>query len=99
MMIILIMILSSLWSIIIVNDFEPVQVFKKKLNKLSSGYKIINILFYIISKLFSCNQCFSAWLFALMVLISTGTYNGFLLMPIVYFLTYFIYKAYDKISI
>lgn len=100
MITILMMILSSLFSLIIVEDFELTKKVKKYLKDnlslvklgLKKKIKIIDIPFYIIYKVISCSACFSYWLFSFSYLIMFGSGLGFLLGPFVYYLTKLLYK-------
>jgi len=95
--------MSSLWSILIVDEFIP---WRNLLDywgigyerKIGSQIKIIDNIFSIIHKVLNCSSCFSSWLcgFSILILLHSGI--GFLLMPLSYFLTFFI-KKYMTTSI
>lgn len=91
---ILVMVLSSLFALIIVNDFEPTIFFKNKLKKCLKvkTHWIIDIPIQIIYKLLSCSSCFSYWLFSFTYLFIYGSGYGFLLGVIVYYLSYILNK-------
>lgn len=98
LMILLNMLLSSLWAIIIIEEFQPFIQLKTKLGfgiprKIVSEYIIIDYILFLIWKLISCCQCFSYWLFSFSYLILYGSGLGFILGAIVYFLTYYIKKT------
>lgn len=92
------MILSSMWSIVIISDFEPVQNFKNKLSRIKGDTKLSNRILNIIKKLLTCNQCFSYWLFSIVYLIVNHSFYGFIIGVVVYFLTFYIYKYYKRIE-
>ena len=58
--------------------------------KVGSQYSFVDLIIFIIWKIFHCPSCFSAWLLGLSMLIILGTPVGFILMPLSYFLTSFI---------
>lgn len=94
----LIVLLSSLWAILIVDDFT---LWRQLLDKMGLGYErkwgslisFIDLIFFIIWKVNNCSGCFSAWLCGFSWLIIIGNGYGFLLMPISYFLTFYIKKS------
>jgi len=94
------MLFSSLWAIVIIDDFEPIQNFKRWLWKINGDYKFNNfIIKKILRKLFTCNMCFSYWLFSFAYLFIYSSGMGFIYGVVVYFLTFLISKWYHKIKI
>ena len=101
-LLLVIMILSSLWGIIIIDEFT---LFRQFLNWIGMGYErkwgseypVLDLFFFIIWKVCNCSMCFSAWLCAF-TLLACGTWIGFFIMPVSYFLTFFI-KKYMTTSI
>jgi hypothetical protein len=76
------MVVSSLWGILIVEDLLNIP------KNLKSDYKIVN--FFL--KMFRCPLCVSAHIFWISYIIMFGSLLGFYLCPIVYYLTYLIKK-------
>jgi hypothetical protein len=95
---IILMILSSLWAILIVEDFK---LYRQLLNYIGIGehrtifslIKPIDFVIDTIHKLLNCPLCLSAHAFWITYLILTGSFIGFILCPIPYFLT-FLFKKY-----
>jgi len=95
--IILMIILSSCWGIVIVEEFIPLQQLKDKLGlgqqrKLYSQYIIIDYIIFIIWKVIGCPMCMSYHLFWISYLIIFGSFFGLILGVLPYFLTFFIKK-------
>jgi hypothetical protein len=103
MIILLIIVMSSFWGILITDEFLPWRNFLDKIGmgyerKIGSQIKIVDNIFSITHKLLNCSSCFSSWLcgFSILILLNSGI--GFLLMPLSYFLSFFI-KKYMTTSI
>ena len=86
----LMIILSSLWSLLL-HETPILQRF----NKAKSGWKLISL----IMKAIQCKLCFSAHIFWITYLIYFGSFFGMILCPIPFFLTYFIETKILNITI
>jgi hypothetical protein len=96
--------LSSCWSILIIEDFTLYRQLLDKLGlgyerKIMSGYKLIDLLLFIIWKVNNCSLCFSAWLYGFIILILLNSFYGFLTMSLVYYLTFILNKKVFNIKI
>ena len=92
---ILMMLLSSLWSLLIMDFFTPFRHFKESLGlgytrTLKSDYILLEYVIYVIHKVLNCAGCLSAHIFWITYLITYGSFYGMLLCPIVFFLTFVI---------
>ena len=89
--------MASLWAILIVEDFT---IWRQVLDyiglgyerKIGSQYSIIDFIIFIIWKVNNCPGCFSAWSCGFIWLIIIGNFWGFAMMPVSYFITFFIKK-------
>ena len=76
------MLLSSIWGIFLVDDFLKIP------NNVKSDYLIVNIII----QMFRCPLCVSAHLFWISYLIIYGSMFGFILCPVVYYITFLLEK-------
>ena len=81
--ILLLILLSSLWSILL----HETPIFER-LRKAKSGYKLISLILGAIQ----CKLCFSAHIFWITYFIIYGSGMGILLWPIPFFLTFIVEK-------
>lgn len=93
--IILMMLLSSCWSIVIVNYFEPLQQIKDRVGlgrkrQLKSDRNIIDYIIYIVWKVLNCPNCMSYHIFWISYLISYSSLFGIILGVFCYFITHII---------
>ena len=92
---IIIILLTSLWSLLIIDFFEP---FKQLKDKIGMGYSRtlvsdrigIDYILYLIHKIMNCSSCFSSYFIILNWFIYFGNFYGILLMPVCFFLTWII---------
>lgn len=90
--------MSSLWSIILVDEFT---IYRNFLDYLGIGYKrkwksqlkIIEYPVRFVHKLLNCSLCFGSWLSGFVLLYIFGTGWVFILIPITYFMTFYIKKS------
>jgi hypothetical protein len=106
--IILIILLSSFWSILLVDNFDPYKQLLKVIGlyyhetenglmkHLNSFNPFFDFLLYYLTKVFNCPFCFASYLCGI-ILLCLGSWYGFILMPITYFTTMFIKKYLDQI--
>ena len=95
------MLICSLFSIIIVNEFEPTVYIKNKLKRIKNikTHFLIDIPIYIIYKLLSCPSCLSYWIFGFTYLIMLSSGLGFVLGCIVYYLTFILNRLIYKTKV
>jgi hypothetical protein len=92
--------LCSLWSILLLENFEPIVRLKKsKYWNIKSDLKVLNSIIGILRKLLSCPMCFSYWLFSFYYLLNYHSFLGFIIGIFVYYLTFIIKKYLLNISI
>ncbi len=87
MNIMILILLSSLWGILIVEDLQ----FNMK-KRIWSNYWFLDYLLFLAFKLSNCPLCLSAHIFWITYLILYHSLFGFVLCPIVYFATFLIKK-------
>ena len=96
--IILMFLLSSLWGIVIVDEFQPFIQLKEfiglgKRRRLFSGHIVLDYVFYLIWKVINCPMCMSYHIFWISYLIIYGSVLGIIFGVISYFLTFYITKT------
>lgn len=92
---ILLILVCSAWAILILEFFEPFKKLKKKIGldeerKLKSDIPLVDAIIYTIWKVINCSACFSSHLFWISYLIINGSLFGFILCPLVFFITFLI---------
>lgn len=102
-MIFVIIFLSCLWSILLVDYFDPYKQILKifglyyidteegPMRHLVSFNPIKDFFLFCITKMFNCSMCMSAWISAIVIL-CLGSWTGFILMPVAYFTTMLLKK-------
>ena len=93
----LMILLSSLWAILIVEELTPYQQLTNyiglgPIRRLKSEYDVVDYILFLIWKLLNCPMCMSAHLFWITYLIAFSSLFGLLLCPIPYFMTFIIKK-------
>ena len=93
--IIIMLLLSSLWGIVVTEEFIPLQQLKDMIGlglkrKLYSKYMVIDYIIFLLWKVSGCPMCASYWIFSITYLCLFGSFIGFIFGVISYFLTFFI---------
>jgi len=105
--ILLLMLFSSLWSMILIEYFDPFIQLRKimgfyyhetdtgLMRHLTAFNPFMDFILHCLTKLLNCSLCMSYWIFAISYLIIFSSGMGFLFGAGVYFLTMIIKKILD----
>jgi len=101
--IIIMLVLSSLWSLIINDYLSPLLQLKDAIGMgrnrtVVSDYIVLDYILYLIHKLINCSMCLSFHIFWISYLIIYDSWFGIMLAPISYFITFIIKEKLLRID-